>query len=201
MSTFATPLGTSRRDVIRWTVCFTVVLAIYGSVAMALIHRVSEDSDFGVDAPVVMLDLPESLAASPAPAKDLPPGPLEETESEPMPPPKEDVKPPEPEADLAIPMPEKPLPEPMITTPSRGRISGRVYDERGKPVPGAKVRLAVGGESGGKAVSAVTDRSGAFTLRGVRPGSSYTVIAVACAQVTARSHSAWPRSVRWASVP
>ena len=68
-------------------------------------------------------------------------------------------------------------PEPMITTPSRGRISGRVYDERGKPVPGAKVRLAVGGESGGKAVSAVTDRSGAFTLRGVRPGSSYTVIA------------------------
>ena len=68
-------------------------------------------------------------------------------------------------------------PEPMISTPSRGRISGRVYDERGKPVPNAKVRLAVGGESGGKAVSAVTDRSGAFTLRGVRPGSSYTVIA------------------------
>jgi thiol-disulfide isomerase/thioredoxin len=68
-------------------------------------------------------------------------------------------------------------PEPLITMPSRGRISGRVYDERGKPVPGASVRLAVGGESGGKAVAAVTDRSGAFTLRGVRPGSSYTVIA------------------------
>src|SRR5271157_931222 len=67
--------------------------------------------------------------------------------------------------------------EPIIPTPSRGRISGRVYDERGKPVPSAKVRLAVGGESGGKAVSAVTDRSGAFTLRGLRPGSSYTVIA------------------------
>src|SRR5271165_2788400 len=67
--------------------------------------------------------------------------------------------------------------EPIPPTPSRGRISGRVYDERGKPVPGAKVRLAVGGESGGKAVSAETDRSGAFTLRGVRPGSSYTVIA------------------------
>src|SRR5208282_4630573 len=45
------------------------------------------------------------------------------------------------------------------------------------PTPSAKVRLAVGGESGGKAVSAVTDRSGAFTLRGLRPGSSYTVIA------------------------
>ena len=67
--------------------------------------------------------------------------------------------------------------EPILPTPSRGRISGRVYDERGKPVPSAKVRLAVGGESGGKAVSSVTDRSGAFTLRGLRPGSSYTVIA------------------------
>ncbi len=67
--------------------------------------------------------------------------------------------------------------EPIIPTPSRGRISGRVYDEHGKPVPNAKVRLAVGGEAGGKAVTSVTDRSGAFTLRGVRPGSSYTVIA------------------------
>lgn len=67
--------------------------------------------------------------------------------------------------------------EPILPAPSRGRLSGRVYDEGGKPVPGARVRLAVGGESGGKAVSAVTDRSGAFTLRGVRPGSSYTVIA------------------------
>ena len=67
--------------------------------------------------------------------------------------------------------------EPILPSPSPGRISGRVYDERGKPVPSAKVRLAVGGESGGKAVSSVTDRSGAFTLRGLRPGSSYTVIA------------------------
>jgi thiol-disulfide isomerase/thioredoxin len=67
--------------------------------------------------------------------------------------------------------------EPIIPTPSRGRISGRVYDERGKPLSGAKVRLAVGGEAGGPAVSALTDQSGAFTLRGVRPGSTYTVIA------------------------
>jgi thiol-disulfide isomerase/thioredoxin len=57
------------------------------------------------------------------------------------------------------------------------RISGRVYDERGKPVPGAKVRLAVGKAAGGKVVSATTDRSGAFTLHGLRPGASYTVIA------------------------
>ena len=68
-------------------------------------------------------------------------------------------------------------PEPIVAPSSRGRISGRVYDDRGKPVPDARVRLAVGGEAGGKAVTATTDRSGAFTLRGLRPGSSYTVIA------------------------
>ena len=62
--------------------------------------------------------------------------------------------------------------------PSSGaRISGRVYDERGKPVPNAKVRLAVTSTPGGKAVYATTDRSGAFTLRGLRPGNSYAVIA------------------------
>ena len=43
--------------------------------------------------------------------------------------------------------------------------------------PTLRVRLAVGGESGGKAVYSTTDKSGAFTLRGLRPGSSYTVIA------------------------
>ncbi len=62
--------------------------------------------------------------------------------------------------------------------PSTGaRISGRVYDERGRPVPNAKVRLAVGGSPSGKASYATTDRSGAFTLRGLRSGSYYTVIA------------------------
>ena len=60
---------------------------------------------------------------------------------------------------------------------SGSRISGRIYDERGKPVPGAKVRLAVGGAAGGKAVVATADRSGAFTLSGLRSGSSYTVVA------------------------
>ena len=62
--------------------------------------------------------------------------------------------------------------------PSSGsRISGRVYDERGKPVPNAKVRLAVTSSPGGKVVYATTERAGAFTLRGLRPGSSYAVIA------------------------
>jgi thiol-disulfide isomerase/thioredoxin len=63
------------------------------------------------------------------------------------------------------------------STPSGSRISGRVYDERGKPVPGAKVRLAVSSAAGGKVISATTDRSGAFTLQGLRKGWAYTLIA------------------------
>lgn len=60
---------------------------------------------------------------------------------------------------------------------ARSRISGRVYDEEGRPVPNARVRLAMGAVPAGKAVFANTDRSGAFTLGGLRPGSAYTVIA------------------------
>ena len=57
------------------------------------------------------------------------------------------------------------------------RISGRVYDESGKPVSNAKVRLAVGSSPGGKINYATTDQTGWFTLRGLRANSSYTVIA------------------------
>lgn len=67
--------------------------------------------------------------------------------------------------------------DPDLPRTSRGRISGRVYDEEGHPVPNARVRLALGAAPAGKAVYANTDRSGAFTLGGLRPGSGYTVIA------------------------
>jgi thiol-disulfide isomerase/thioredoxin len=67
--------------------------------------------------------------------------------------------------------------DPELPRTSRGRISGRVYDDEGNPAANAMVRLAVGGDPGGRAVFAKTDRSGAFTLNGLRPGSSYTVIA------------------------
>jgi thiol-disulfide isomerase/thioredoxin len=70
---------------------------------------------------------------------------------------------------------------------SGARISGRVYDDRGRPVPNARVRLAVGGSQSGKASYATTDRSGAFTLRGLRTGSYYTVIAEYEAQTGAMS--------------
>ncbi len=58
-----------------------------------------------------------------------------------------------------------------------GRISGRVVDDRGEPVDGARVRLAVSSAPGGRLVRATTDRGGGFTLRGLRPGTSYTLIA------------------------
>jgi thiol-disulfide isomerase/thioredoxin len=66
-------------------------------------------------------------------------------------------------------------PEPKLN--SKRRISGRVVNEAGDPVPGATVRLADSGVKGGKQIRATTDRSGAFTLNGLRPGSSYTLIA------------------------
>jgi len=57
------------------------------------------------------------------------------------------------------------------------RVAGRVVDELGEPVPNARVRLADGGIAGGRVVEATTDRSGGFSLNGLRPGTTYTLIA------------------------
>jgi protein TonB len=88
-----------------------VVVAAHGLAAIALLNSPPEDADYGVDVPVVMLDLPESPVSSTAPAADLPPGPIQEEETLPTPP-KEETKQPEPEAEVAIPIPEPPKPEP-----------------------------------------------------------------------------------------
>jgi thiol-disulfide isomerase/thioredoxin len=57
------------------------------------------------------------------------------------------------------------------------RVAGRVVDDRGEPVQGALVRIGVGGIASGRVIEATTDRAGGFTLNGLRPGSTYTLIA------------------------
>jgi periplasmic protein TonB len=114
MTTFADHVGIRRSELVRWAVCFAVVLAAHGAAAMAMLLNVSESSDIGVDTPVVLLDLPESLVSSPTPTMDLPPGPIQEEETEPTPPQKEEIKQPQPEAELALPVPEPPKPEPPV---------------------------------------------------------------------------------------
>jgi periplasmic protein TonB len=94
----------------RWATCFAIVAAAHGLGALAHLNDLA--SDFGIDVPVVMLELPESLVTSTAPAADLPPGPVEEQEREPTPPQKKETEPPEPEAEVAIPIPQPLKPEP-----------------------------------------------------------------------------------------
>jgi protein TonB len=100
-----------RAEAARWGACFAAVVVAHGLGLMVLLNNATEASSFGVDIPVVMLDLPESLSTILAPRRDLAPGPLEE-ESQPTPPPPEETKRPEPQAELALPMPEPPKPEP-----------------------------------------------------------------------------------------
>jgi protein TonB len=109
MSTLAIPFGMPRDDARRWSICFAVVIAAHGAAALALLLNPVSDSDFGVDAPVVTIELPESLVTSALPPTDLAPGPKEE-ETEATPPPKEETRPPEPEAEVALPEPPKPEP-------------------------------------------------------------------------------------------
>lgn len=103
----------SDRDAVRWGLCFIIAAAVHGAVALCVMNHFLEPSeDSGIDAPVVMLDLPEALTPSIAPPQDLPPGPMELNEVEETPPPKEEeAKQPEPEAEVALPKPEPPKPE------------------------------------------------------------------------------------------
>ena len=58
-----------------------------------------------------------------------------------------------------------------------GQVVGKVVDDRGIPVANARVRLAVDGAPAGREVEGTTNRSGAFLLKGLRPGERYTLIA------------------------
>lgn len=58
-----------------------------------------------------------------------------------------------------------------------GRISGQVVDDHGQPVPEAEIRLADGSRPFGRDVRVRTDAAGRFTLRDLRPGTRYTLIA------------------------
>src|SRR5262249_6937260 len=102
------PFGMARRDEARWGVCFAAVLLAHAAVAAAFLHP-SRQTDFGVDAPVVTLDLPKSSLTAATQPPDLAPG-RKEDESEAAPPPKQEARLPEPEADIALPTP--PTPEP-----------------------------------------------------------------------------------------
>jgi periplasmic protein TonB len=168
MSALTIPSGMPRREATRWSICFAIVLLAHGAAALALLHT-SEESDFGVDTPVVTIDLPESLVTSVTPPTDLAPGPKEE-ESEATPPPKEETKPPEPEAEIAMPEPPKPEPpqeEKQATAPAAAKATPRsvvrweselaAHIEHFKRYPGA---ARAQGEQGTTKVAFTIDHEG-----------------------------------------
>ena len=80
MMDVAQPFAT-RAEIARWSGCAAVVLAahVVGAVVLAA-HSVEAESETG--APVVMVELAPLSAAPPAPARDLAPGPVVESESQ-----------------------------------------------------------------------------------------------------------------------
>ena len=113
MTSLTIPFESSRRDALRWGICFAVVVAIHGAAAVALLRHALSGSGFDAGAPVVMIELPEAPAAFATPPTELAPGPTE-PESEQAPRSKGETKPPEEVAEVALPEPEPPKPEPPV---------------------------------------------------------------------------------------
>jgi protein TonB len=138
MTSLAIPFESSRRDALRWGICFAVVVAVYGAAAVALLRYAPSDSGFDAGAPVVMIELPEAPAAFATPPTELAPGP-NEPETEQTPPPKEETKPREEVAEVALPEPEPPKPEPPAEEKPPTAVPSMMPTIPAPPVAGAAV--------------------------------------------------------------
>ena len=67
-------------------------------------------------------------------------------------------------------------PDPTPSATVARRVSGRVVNAQGEPVPNALVRVAIDGSASGRTVATHTDEAGRFALTNLREGSTYTVI-------------------------
>jgi protein TonB len=138
MTSLATAFENPRRDNLRWSVCFAVMIAAHSAAALGLLHNAPSDSDFGAGAAVVMLELPEAPAAFANPPTELAPGPTE-PETEQTPPPKEETKPREEVAEVALPEPPKPEPPAEQKPPTAMPSVAMVPTMPAPPVAGAAV--------------------------------------------------------------
>jgi protein TonB len=130
----------SHVQVLRWGVCFGVVLFAHAIGAVALLQSLNEASEFDAGAPVVMLELPEAPTTLATLSNDLEPAPpVPEAEQTP---PVEETRPLEPEAEVALPEPEPPKPEPPAEArPQTAQPSVEVpQPSPAPPTPGASVK-------------------------------------------------------------
>jgi periplasmic protein TonB len=93
-------------------ICFVVAFACHGLATVVILANATAATDFDIDRPVVLLDLPESRIITTASPTDSAPGPLQEEDSLPTPPQNVDTEPPKPQSEVALAIPDRPNPEP-----------------------------------------------------------------------------------------
>jgi protein TonB len=132
MASFRSEPYVTRPELIRWSACAAIVVALHAFVVLALAARPDEE-ELAAGAPVVTIELAPAAMAPPAPPRDLAAGPLLETDSqdrvaEETPPERkepekervEETPAPNPEVAAAIPEPrEKPVEEKAAPEPAQ----------------------------------------------------------------------------------
>jgi periplasmic protein TonB len=104
----------SQPELVRWSLCAAVVIAVHGLVALALAAR-PDEAESAAGAPVVTIDLAPEAVAPPAPPRDLAPGPLMESESQERASEEAQQKREEPEKEQVV--QETPTPDPDVSMP------------------------------------------------------------------------------------
>lgn len=145
MAPFGSQPLLTRPELLRWSLCATVVIAAHGVAALALATRSSEE-DVAAGTPVVMIELAPLPVAPPAPQRDLAAGPLLETESqdrvaEEAPP---ELRQPEKKEEKDKVVEEPPAPDPVLAMPKPEPMpeEGPIEDKTPPPALAAPVPTA-----------------------------------------------------------
>ena len=115
MSASAAYRGTTGRDILRWTICFTAILGLHGAVAATILMQPAEGDTYD-DVTAIEVDFTTESFKS-AEARDVAPG-EEQMQTDAAPPPMEKAEmKAEPEVEPVkdpLPTPDKPLPTPPL---------------------------------------------------------------------------------------
>jgi protein TonB len=106
-----------RREIVRWTACFTLAAAMHAAGAFVVLAKWDQSAEAVASSPVIMIDLAPIAVAPLAQPVDVAPGPEQTQPEPPTPDPDKDVVETPPEPEKVEPVRTANLPDPAVVLP------------------------------------------------------------------------------------